>query len=54
MTGGSDFHGDSAGRLCGLGGVGMPREAYDALMARVAERTREAAAASGVEASVRA
>ena len=52
MTGGSDFHGDAAGRICGLGSVCMPRDAYDALMARIAERTRAAVLAT--ESSVRA
>lgn len=42
MTGGSDFHGDAAGRVCGLGAVGMPREAYDRLLARLAERASAA------------
>ena len=46
MTGGSDFHGDAAGRVCGLGTVGMPREAFDALMARIGVRSRASAAAA--------
>lgn len=43
MTGGSDFHGDLAGRVCALGDVGMPREAFAALTDRLA-RGRLAAA----------
>jgi predicted metal-dependent phosphoesterase TrpH len=51
MTGGSDFHGDAAGRLCGLGAVGMPETAFEALTARIARRT-SAATASAVESSL--
>jgi predicted metal-dependent phosphoesterase TrpH len=36
MTGGSDFHGDLAGRVCRLGAVGVPIEAFEALLARLA------------------
>jgi 3',5'-nucleoside bisphosphate phosphatase len=54
MTGGSDFHGDQAGRVCGLGTVGMPREAFEALMVRLGERARVNASARAVETSVRA
>jgi 3',5'-nucleoside bisphosphate phosphatase len=52
MTGGSDFHGDTAGRVCGLGSVGTPRDAFDALAARLAERAR--ALPVPVDAGVRA
>jgi predicted metal-dependent phosphoesterase TrpH len=36
MTGGSDFHGEMAGRVSRLGEVVVPREALDALLARMA------------------
>jgi predicted metal-dependent phosphoesterase TrpH len=36
MTGGSDFHGDLADRVCRLGEVGVPIEAFEALLARLA------------------
>jgi predicted metal-dependent phosphoesterase TrpH len=35
MTGGSDFHGDMTGRPCRLGEIGVPEEAFDALLARL-------------------
>lgn len=34
VTGGSDFHGDAAGRAVGLGRVGLPQEHFDRLAAR--------------------
>lgn len=34
VTGGSDFHGDAAGRPVGLGRVALPREHFDRLAAR--------------------
>ncbi len=33
MTGGSDFHGDAAGRVCRIGRVGVPPERFDRLVA---------------------
>jgi predicted metal-dependent phosphoesterase TrpH len=36
MTGGSDFHGDGAGRACRLGEVGTPPDAFERLVARLA------------------
>jgi predicted metal-dependent phosphoesterase TrpH len=47
MTGGSDFHGDLAGRVCRLGAVGVPVEAFEALLARLAR----AGTATGVRSS---
>jgi predicted metal-dependent phosphoesterase TrpH len=35
MTGGSDFHGDGEDRVNGLGRVGMPEQAFSALLARL-------------------
>ena len=54
MTGGSDFHGDR-GRagVRGSGRVGMPRDAFDALTARLAERARGPAGSAAVDAGVR-
>lgn len=34
VTGGSDFHGDGAGRTIGLGHIGLPREHFERLAAR--------------------
>ena len=34
-TGGSDFHGDDAGRVCRIGEVGIPAEAFARLTARL-------------------
>jgi hypothetical protein len=33
VTGGSDYHGPGSGRTGGLGRVGLPAEAYEALLA---------------------
>jgi hypothetical protein len=33
VTGGSDYHGPGSGRTGGLGHVGLPAEAYEALLA---------------------
>jgi 3',5'-nucleoside bisphosphate phosphatase len=43
MTGGSDFHGDLADRVCRLGAIGVPDDAFDALMARLSARRAAAA-----------
>jgi 3',5'-nucleoside bisphosphate phosphatase len=45
MTGGSDFHGDLADRVCRLGSVGVPDDAFDALIARLSARRAAADAA---------
>jgi predicted metal-dependent phosphoesterase TrpH len=45
MTGGSDFHGDLADRVCRLGAIGVPDDAFDALMARLSARRAAADAA---------
>jgi 3',5'-nucleoside bisphosphate phosphatase len=38
VTGGSDYHGPGSGRVEGFGRVGLPAEAYDALVERAAGR----------------
>jgi predicted metal-dependent phosphoesterase TrpH len=39
-TGGSDFHGDEAGRECRIGEVGIPEDAFARLVSRLDERVR--------------
>jgi predicted metal-dependent phosphoesterase TrpH len=46
MTGGSDYHGDVTGRVCRLGEIGVPDEAFDALVERLANRALSRAGAS--------
>jgi predicted metal-dependent phosphoesterase TrpH len=36
LTGGSDYHGPQSGRVSGLGRVGLPADAYEALVERAA------------------
>ena len=40
MTGGSDFHGDEAGRECRIGEVGIPADAFARLVSRLGEQAR--------------